>query len=198
MITLSGVYSLLLLSMDTMRRHAPVVHSLGIPCPESTTAQHPDLSYSQKDGYRPYSYKSLSCFITLPHSPPSSHILWAVHHPTPSISSVRSASITSTSTGLWAKALLARRVPLLICYLSFSNPRIQVRVVEHKRSKKLYALKYIDKHRCIKQKSVTNVIQERRLLEEVRHSPPPLASLIHLSSTGQSSLLGQPPLCFPR
>ncbi|KAI0255083.1 kinase-like protein [Lactifluus subvellereus] len=45
----------------------------------------------------------------------------------------------------------------------------KVRVVEHKRSKKLYALKYIDKQRCIKQKSVANVIQERRLLEEVDH-----------------------------
>ena len=45
------------------------------------------------------------------------------------------------------------------------NP--QVRVVEHKRSKKLYALKYIDKARCIKQKAIANIIQERRLLEEV-------------------------------
>lgn len=45
----------------------------------------------------------------------------------------------------------------------------KVRVVEHKRSKELYALKYIDKQRCIKQKSVSNVIQERRLLEEIEH-----------------------------
>ncbi|KAF5359219.1 hypothetical protein D9756_003139 [Leucocoprinus leucothites] len=45
----------------------------------------------------------------------------------------------------------------------------KVRVVEHKRSKKLYALKYIDKSRCIRQKAVANVIQERRLLEEIDH-----------------------------
>ncbi|KAF9007613.1 kinase-like domain-containing protein [Cyathus striatus] len=45
----------------------------------------------------------------------------------------------------------------------------KVRVVEHKRSKKLYALKYIDKARCIKQKAVANIIQERRLLEEIDH-----------------------------
>lgn len=45
----------------------------------------------------------------------------------------------------------------------------RVRVVEHKRSKKLYALKYIDKARCIKQKAVANIIQERRLLEEIDH-----------------------------
>ena len=45
-----------------------------------------------------------------------------------------------------------------------------MRVVEHKRSKKLYALKYIDKTRCIRQKAVGNIIQERRLLEEVRAS----------------------------
>ena len=43
----------------------------------------------------------------------------------------------------------------------------QVRVVQHKRSKKVYALKYIDKSRCLRQKAVTNIIQERRLLEEV-------------------------------
>ncbi|KAI0300760.1 kinase-like protein [Russula brevipes] len=45
----------------------------------------------------------------------------------------------------------------------------KVRVVEHKKSKKLYALKYMDKQQCIKQKAVPNIIQERRLLEEVDH-----------------------------
>jgi serine/threonine kinase 32 len=43
----------------------------------------------------------------------------------------------------------------------------KVRVVEHKKGKKLYALKYMDKQQCIKQKAVANIIQERRLLEEV-------------------------------
>ncbi|KAH9998812.1 kinase-like domain-containing protein [Russula compacta] len=43
----------------------------------------------------------------------------------------------------------------------------KVRVVEHKKSKKLYALKYIDKQQCIRQKAVANIIQERRLLEEI-------------------------------
>ncbi|KAJ3881375.1 kinase-like domain-containing protein [Lentinula edodes] len=46
----------------------------------------------------------------------------------------------------------------------------KVRVVEHKRSKKLYALKYVEKARCIKQKAVANIIQERRLLEEIDHA----------------------------
>ncbi|CAA7265535.1 unnamed protein product [Cyclocybe aegerita] len=45
----------------------------------------------------------------------------------------------------------------------------KVRVVEHKRTKKLYALKYIDKARCLRQKAVANIIQERRLLEEIDH-----------------------------
>ncbi|KAF8737614.1 hypothetical protein AX14_012608 [Amanita brunnescens Koide BX004] len=45
----------------------------------------------------------------------------------------------------------------------------KVRVIEHKRTKKMYALKYIDKSRCIKQNAVANMIQERRLLEEVDH-----------------------------
>ncbi|TFK45871.1 kinase-like protein [Heliocybe sulcata] len=46
----------------------------------------------------------------------------------------------------------------------------KVRVVEHKRSKHLYALKYIDKAQCIKQKAIANIIQERRLLEEIDHA----------------------------
>ncbi|KZP22754.1 kinase-like protein [Athelia psychrophila] len=45
----------------------------------------------------------------------------------------------------------------------------KVRVVEHKGTKKVYALKYIEKTKCIKQKAVANIIQERRLLEEVDH-----------------------------
>ncbi|KAF9777365.1 kinase-like domain-containing protein [Thelephora terrestris] len=45
----------------------------------------------------------------------------------------------------------------------------KVRVVEHRRSKKLFALKYIDKAQCSKQRAVANVIQERRLLEEIDH-----------------------------
>ena len=44
---------------------------------------------------------------------------------------------------------------------------MQVRVVEHKKTKKLYALKYIDKAKCVKQKAVANILQERQLLEEV-------------------------------
>lgn len=53
------------------------------------------------------------------------------------------------------------------CSLTVSILSEQVRVVQHKRSKKIYALKYIDKARCIRQKAVANIIQERRLLEEV-------------------------------
>ncbi|KAI0312290.1 kinase-like protein [Amylostereum chailletii] len=46
----------------------------------------------------------------------------------------------------------------------------KVRVIEHKRSRTTYALKYIDKQTCIKRKAVANVIQERRLLEEIEHN----------------------------
>ncbi|WWD01371.1 hypothetical protein V866_008314 [Kwoniella sp. B9012] len=42
----------------------------------------------------------------------------------------------------------------------------KVRVVQHKHSKTLYALKYINKAKCVKMKAVANIIQERRLLEE--------------------------------
>ncbi len=43
----------------------------------------------------------------------------------------------------------------------------QVRVVQHKHTKTLFALKYINKPKCVKMKAVANIVQERRLLEEV-------------------------------
>ena len=55
--------------------------------------------------------------------------------------------------------------------------------MEHKKTKKLYALKYIDKARCLKQKAVANVLQERRLLEEVRRLQFILLYLVSYSST---------------
>jgi len=45
----------------------------------------------------------------------------------------------------------------------------KVRVVQHKQSRELYALKYINKAKCVKMRAVSNVIQERRLLEEIDH-----------------------------
>ncbi|GAA5998400.1 serine/threonine-protein kinase [Rhodotorula paludigena] len=43
----------------------------------------------------------------------------------------------------------------------------KVRVVQHKKTKALYALKYINKARIVKQRAVNNIVQERRLLEEI-------------------------------
>ncbi|KAJ7760359.1 kinase-like domain-containing protein [Mycena metata] len=45
----------------------------------------------------------------------------------------------------------------------------KVRVVQHKQTRELYALKYINKAKCVKMKAVPNVVQERRLLEEIDH-----------------------------
>ncbi|RDX54326.1 kinase-like protein [Lentinus brumalis] len=45
----------------------------------------------------------------------------------------------------------------------------KVRVVQHKQTRELYALKYINKTKCVKMKAVSNIIQERRLLEEIDH-----------------------------
>ncbi|RIB01544.1 kinase-like domain-containing protein [Gigaspora rosea] len=45
----------------------------------------------------------------------------------------------------------------------------KVRVVQHKRTKIIYALKYINKAKCIKMRAVENIIQERRLLEEIEY-----------------------------
>ncbi|EJD50161.1 kinase-like protein [Auricularia subglabra TFB-10046 SS5] len=45
----------------------------------------------------------------------------------------------------------------------------KVRVVKHKQTKALYALKYVDKDKVIKKKAVKNTIQERNILEELKH-----------------------------
>lgn len=45
----------------------------------------------------------------------------------------------------------------------------KVRVVEHKQSGGLYALKCVDKAMCLKNKAATNIVQERLLLEEMTH-----------------------------
>ncbi|RCI00630.1 hypothetical protein CU097_015361 [Rhizopus azygosporus] len=46
----------------------------------------------------------------------------------------------------------------------------KVRVVQHKGTKKLYALKYINKEKCIQMKAVDNIISERRLLERIDYN----------------------------
>ena len=51
-------------------------------------------------------------------------------------------------------------------------------MVQHKKSMNLYALKYINKARCVKMKAVPNIIQERRLLEEVSTEKNPYSVLI--------------------
>jgi serine/threonine protein kinase len=45
----------------------------------------------------------------------------------------------------------------------------KVRIVEHRESKKLYALKYINKLQCIRIRAVQNIIRERYILEEIEH-----------------------------
>ena len=57
-------------------------------------------------------------------------------------------------------------------------------MVEHRRSKKLFALKYIDKAQCSKQRAVANVIQERRLLEEVSYKVLALNSVTDCFGSG--------------
>lgn len=78
----------------------------------------------------------------------------------------KSPSSTSSSFAASARAPLARfLVPSSSS--SPSHPPCQVRVVQHKQTRQLYALKYINKAKCVKMKAVPNIIQERRLLEEV-------------------------------
>ena len=43
----------------------------------------------------------------------------------------------------------------------------KVRVVQHKGTKQLYALKYINKAKCIQMRAVENIISERKLLEQI-------------------------------
>ena len=44
-----------------------------------------------------------------------------------------------------------------------------MRIVRHKRSEKLYAMKYINKEKCIAQSAVKNTLLERNLLEAIEH-----------------------------
>ena len=72
--------------------------------------------------------------------------------------------LRAVGKGAFGKVFGSHSTPLCLV----RSPRSeQVRVVQHKRSKMIYALKYIDKSRCLRQKAVANIIQERRLLEEV-------------------------------
>lgn len=43
----------------------------------------------------------------------------------------------------------------------------QVRVVQHKGNKNIYALKYINKQKCLQMSAVDNIIEERKLLEAI-------------------------------
>ncbi|KAI7889007.1 kinase-like domain-containing protein [Mucor mucedo] len=45
----------------------------------------------------------------------------------------------------------------------------KVRIVEHRESRRLYALKYIDKEECIRMDAVRNIIRERVILEQLDH-----------------------------
>ena len=45
----------------------------------------------------------------------------------------------------------------------------KVRIVKHKASKQLYAMKYINKEKCINQHAIKNTILERNLLEAIQH-----------------------------
>lgn len=45
----------------------------------------------------------------------------------------------------------------------------KVRLVEHKKTGVKYALKYINKKKCIESKSTTNIFRERIILQDVFH-----------------------------
>ena len=73
----------------------------------------------------------------------------------------------------------------------------QVRVVQHKQTRDLYALKYINKSKCVRMKAVANVIQERRLLEEVCPVLLPLSFILR-TLTDRPSFCGQSAIRLPR
>lgn len=80
----------------------------------------------------------------------------------------RSAPLSQTNSPSHNPSPTDSFLPLFDCRFFVG---VQVRVVQHKQTKQLLALKYINKAKCCKMKAVANIIQERRLLEEVRPSP---------------------------
>ena len=139
---------------------------------------------------------------TIPASPsPQRLFAWVqsfVAAATPSTLTARSTFTTLTFTALSARAPLARLVdtPNYVQTVVSQTLR-QVRVVEHKRSKQLYALKYIDKAKCIKQKAVANIIQERRLLEEVRATARDPSICLTIARADRPPFHSQSSLRFP-
>lgn len=106
---------------------------------------------------------------------------YTIFTPLSSPSTLMAKSISSISRfyDAWAKVHLERFVapPPHLPLHKLPNAGIsKVRVVQHKQTRELYALKYINKTKCVKMKAVPNVIQERRLLEEVG-SPPPSSQI---------------------
>lgn len=44
-----------------------------------------------------------------------------------------------------------------------------MRIVEHRETRQLYALKYINKEECIRMDAARNIIRERTILEQLDH-----------------------------
>jgi hypothetical protein len=112
---------------------------------------------------------------------------------------------TSTYSTLFSydvleRALSERSVLSILPVFCFEQD--QVRMVQHKQTRDLYALKYINKPKCVKMKAVANIIQERRLLEEVspRLTSQPESSThiypLYPSPTDRPPLCSQPPICI--
>jgi len=67
-------------------------------------------------------------------------------------------------------------------------------VVQHKNTKTLFALKYINKPKCVKMKAVANIVQERRLLEEVSPSDSEVAVSLAWGLE-QTLIIDRSPIC---
>jgi len=62
----------------------------------------------------------------------------------------------------------------------------RVRIVKHRKTGDLYALKYVDKQLCLRKNVADHIIQERSLLEQVRH---PFIVNMHYAFQGETILL---------
>jgi hypothetical protein len=109
-----------------------------------------------------------------------------------------STSFISCFSDVSERALLERYLSPKVTPISSPIKHFsQVRVVQHKQSRDLYALKYINKTKCVRMKAVANVIQERRLLEEVCLALLPFPFTSDLSSD-RPSFCRQSTIRLPR
>lgn len=83
----------------------------------------------------------------------------------------------------WVQWWMTDRSPSLEAMINQTNDGLQVCIVQKRDSRKMYAMKYMNKQKCIERDEVRNVLRELQVMQQLQH--PFLINLwwaTHLSS----------------